>query len=197
MLTVEARQAALSCIVFSADVVAVFEAQLAADHPTLHAEGIDPLWSALVADWHRDLWFSVGDSQLNLTLGQQQRMVWTRVGTRLGCPLADLISALGFAVLQRDLADSLLQQGLVWELSLATGGIFVGEEALGAVVVGPACYMDDAAIPVCASTSVELFEQARAVADTLLNVAGRHCLHVISCRRQVGGHFKDGGYGLA
>ncbi len=64
-------------------------------------EGMGPQWEALAADWHRMVWFAVGDCHPTPEAELSKRKVWTRTGTRPGCPLADLVSVLGFAVVQK------------------------------------------------------------------------------------------------
>ncbi len=61
LLTPSARQAALACTGSSPEAIGVFDAQAAAGLLLLQLEGVGPTWAALVADWHRDVWFSVGN----------------------------------------------------------------------------------------------------------------------------------------
>ncbi len=171
LLAGPSRLAALECVGFNAAGISEFEWQLAAGRPILTSAGMDLASAAIVADWHRDVWYVVADAE-------GDRRTWTRAGTRPGCPLAALIFALGLAIVMRNFTARFAEQGVVWTSPLADGCCFAVAAPTSEVRVPPVCYMDDTAVPVAASSAVEFVGKVVLVASTLLEDTRRHDLEL-------------------
>ncbi len=107
----------------------------------------------MLADWHRSSWF--------VTRGGGRR-ICTRVGTRPGDPLADLIFAMAFAIFQQDASIAMREKALTFDVPVSVGGIFAPlDDAVPGMQVWPICYLDDAAILLRATSPLLFFAQVR------------------------------------
>ncbi len=100
------------------------------------------------------------------------------MGARPGCPLADLIFALGYAIGMRDFMARLVELDLIWCLPLAEDGCFSSSLPTSEVRLPPICYVDDTAVLVEASSAVKLVGRMALVVNMLLEVTRRHGLQL-------------------
>ena len=108
-------------------------------------------------------------------------MIRPRTGTRPGDPIADLIFACGYAVIQVEFAALLRENGLMGTIPMHAGGIFSVSVAPGdcsAVGLPPVNYMDDTAFVIMAECPSQLIPRLALAACLFVRTCRRHGLEV-------------------
>ena len=149
-LTAEQRRASLAAAGVADEVIDEVERRVAESDLEICKHQLPEQWQRLLIDWHRNAGFVVENGA---------HVVHTPVGTRPGCPLADLIFALAFWELQKEVLQLLRDAGVMPKAELKGAGIF-GEpsEQHEVVEIGVPTFMDDLVCPIEAETPEELLQ---------------------------------------
>ena len=124
--------------------------------PRLCSLGLEPGWTAAIADWHRLSWFCVRGGTNAVTL---------RTGTRPGDPLADLVFALNLVTIQLEVLAALRSADLLHEVDVDAPSVFCPSGIVEVKEVSLPTFMDDMVVLVCCPDAADIVWRTAEAAD--------------------------------
>ncbi len=159
--------------------------ELHVDGPALlKRQGLSTEWLTLVADWHLEVWCRVRGSR---------RTIQPRTGTRPRDPIADLIFAFGYAVLQCEFHSLLREHGRLCSVAAPCGGDFSSSSVAGdECLVGDGCLVEvlpvnDTAVVITAACPGQLIPRLTLAAELVVRTCRKNGLSLNIWRWQRAG----------